>query len=72
VNFDRCPEWAEGGKMKKEALKGVTMLVLIITLAFITAVVSANAQSSGKLSALMPFEFNNSEPATLYIIASLR
>jgi hypothetical protein len=43
--------------MKKQALKAVTMLVSIITLAFMTAVVS-NAQSGAqKLRANIPFDF---------------
>jgi hypothetical protein len=43
--------------MKKELLKGFTMLALIIALALATAVASANAQSSKKVVANIPFEF---------------
>lgn len=43
--------------MKKDILKGFTMLALIVTLALATAVVSANAQSSTRLVANIPFEF---------------
>jgi hypothetical protein len=43
--------------MKKELLKGFTMLMLIVVLALATAVVSANAQSSNKVVADIPFEF---------------
>lgn len=44
--------------MKKEFLKGFTMLALIIALALATAVASANAQSSKRIVANIPFEFN--------------
>ena len=45
--------------MKKELLKGLTMLALIVTLALVTAVVSANAQANaGKVVANVPFEFS--------------
>jgi hypothetical protein len=47
--------------MAKQALKGVTMLVLIISIAFITAVVSANAQTPGRLNLVK----NNSIPETV-------
>jgi uncharacterized protein involved in type VI secretion and phage assembly len=43
--------------MKKELLKGVTMLMLIVVLAFATAIVSANAQSSNRVVAEIPFQF---------------
>jgi len=42
--------------MKKEILKGVTMLALLVALALATAVVSANAQSTQVVSNI-PFEF---------------
>jgi len=42
--------------MKKEILKGFTMLALIVTLALATAVVSANAQSK-TIVANVPFDF---------------
>ncbi|MFN2514741.1 MAG: hypothetical protein ABR556_00880 [Pyrinomonadaceae bacterium] len=43
--------------MKKEFLKGFTMLVLIMTLALAAAVVSANGQSANRMVANIPFEF---------------
>jgi hypothetical protein len=47
--------------MKKEFLKGLTMLILLVVLAFTTAVASGQTQSMNaatKLSANIPFEFN--------------
>ena len=46
--------------MKKELLKGFTMLMLIVALALASAVVSANAQSSksNRVVADIPFEFS--------------
>jgi hypothetical protein len=87
LKFDRRPYRAEGEKMTKQALKGITMLVIIISLAFITAVVTANAQATGRLKAEVGHQLrtstsekaidrelarNNSEPETVTIIASLR
>jgi peptide subunit release factor 1 (eRF1) len=43
LKFDPGPERANGEKMTKQALEVVMMLVLIVSLAFLTAVVSANA-----------------------------
>ena len=43
--------------MKKELLKGLTMLMVVVALAVATAVVSAHAQSS-KVVADIPFEFS--------------
>lgn len=43
--------------MKKEVVKGFTMVVLIVVIALAAAVVSANAQSSTRLVANIPFEF---------------
>src|SRR5882762_3123573 len=43
--------------MKKELLKGLTMLMVVVSLAVATAVVSAHAQSS-KIVADIPFEFS--------------
>lgn len=37
--------------MKKQFLKGLMMLVLIISMAFVTAVVSANAQGFARVAA---------------------
>jgi len=51
------PQKARGEKMKKEILKGFTMLMFIVALALATAAVS-NAQSSNqKIIADVPFEF---------------
>jgi hypothetical protein len=56
--FDRRPTRAEGREMKKQILKGLTMLVIIMTMAFLTAVISANAQTrGGNLRADVPFDF---------------
>jgi len=62
--------------MKKELLKGITMLALIVTLALVTAVVSANAQSanSSKVVANVPFEFSvgyKSMPAGEYSLQTI-
>ena len=43
--------------MKKQVLKGFSMLMLIVAVALATAVVSANAQSSSKVISNIPFEF---------------
>lgn len=43
--------------MKKEILKGFTMLLLIVALALATAAVSVNAQSRNEVRASIPFEF---------------
>jgi len=43
--------------MKKEVVKGITMLTTIVVIALATAVVSANAQSSRTVSSNVPFEF---------------
>jgi hypothetical protein len=42
--------------MVKQMIKGLTMLVLLATLSFVTAVVSANGQSSRQV-ANIPFDF---------------
>jgi hypothetical protein len=44
--------------MKKELLKGFTMLMLVVVLGLATAVASANAQSANKVFADIPFEFS--------------
>ena len=45
--------------MKREFLKGFTMLVLVVTLALTLAVVSANGQSTAnRVVANVPFEFS--------------
>jgi hypothetical protein len=43
--------------MKKELLKGFTMLALLVIIAFATALVSANAQSAQKVTGDIPFDF---------------
>ena len=44
--------------MKKELLKGFTMLMLVVALALATAVASANAQSANRIAADIPFDFS--------------
>jgi hypothetical protein len=44
--------------MKKELLKGFTMLVLVAVLAFSTAIASGQSANANKVSANIPFEFN--------------
>lgn len=60
--------------MKKEILKGVSMVTLLVGIAFATAVVSANAQSTNKLViSNVPFEFvvgDQTMPAGEYRIRS--
>jgi hypothetical protein len=48
----------KGEEMKRELLKGITMLALLVTLGLSAAVVSANAQSAPKVVADVPFEFS--------------
>ncbi len=59
--------------MRKQLLKGLTMLTAIMTLAMVTAVVSANGQTvKGKAS--VPFEFvvgDQSLPAGAYTVTAL-
>ena len=43
--------------MKKEIAKGLTMVMLVVAIAFATAVVSANGQSAKNVVATIPFEF---------------
>lgn len=61
--------------MKRELLKGFTMIALIVALALATAVVSANAQSSAKIVvASVPFEFSvgyKAMPAGEYSLRTL-
>jgi len=61
--------------MRREFLKGFTMLVLIVTLALATAVVSANGQSTAnKVVANVPFEFSvgyKALPAGSYSVQSV-
>jgi hypothetical protein len=44
--------------MKKELLKGLTMMMVIVVIALPGAVVSAKAQPSSKVVANIPFEFS--------------
>lgn len=60
--------------MKKELLKGFTMLMLVVVLALAGAVVSANAQSAGKIVSNIPFEFSvgyKTLPAGEYMVRSI-
>jgi hypothetical protein len=43
--------------MRRQLVKGITMLTLIVAIAFATAVVSANAQSANTVVSNIPFEF---------------
>lgn len=55
--------------MARQLIKGMTMLLLIVALAFVTAVASANAQSAANV----PFEFvagSRSLPAGQYYISN--
>ena len=57
--------------MKRQIVRGTTMLLLVVALAFVTAVVTANAQSR-RSNADVPFEFvasNKTLPAGQYTIA---
>jgi hypothetical protein len=60
--------------MKKELVKGFTMLMLVVVLALATAVASANAQSANKVVADIPFEFSvgyKTMPAGEYIVQTV-
>jgi hypothetical protein len=60
--------------MKKQLLKGFTMLVLMVVLALATAVASANAQSASKVAADIPFEFSvgyKTMPAGEYLVQTV-
>ena len=57
--------------MKREILKGFTMLTLIVAMALVTAVASANAQSRSVVAANVPFDFTVGEkilPAGEYTV----
>lgn len=43
--------------MRRQVVKGITMLTMIVAIAFATAVVSAHAQSSRTVVSNIPFEF---------------
>ena len=55
-----------GEEMKKEGVKGITMLTAIIVIALATAVVSANGQSSRTVVSNVPFEFVVGDTAVLH------
>ena len=61
--------------MKREFMKGFTMLVLVVMLALSLAVVSANGQSTGnRIVANVPFEFSvgyKALPAGAYSVQSI-
>ena len=60
--------------MKKELLKGFTMLALIVAIALVSAVVTANAQTSRQIVADVPFEFSigyKTLPTGQYIMQTL-
>ena len=44
--------------MRKQVVKGITMLTVVLAIAFATAVVSAQAQSAKTVVSNIPFEFN--------------
>ena len=57
--------------MGKQILKGFTMLMLVVGLAFVSAVVSANGQATGQVTADIPFQFvvgDKSLPAGEYVV----
>jgi hypothetical protein len=59
--------------MKREVLKGLSMVTLIVVIAFVTAVASANAQSAKMMVSQIPFEFvvgDQTLPAGEYRISS--
>jgi len=43
--------------MARQIAKGLTMLILLLTMALVTAVATADGQSQHKLNARIPFEF---------------
>lgn len=60
--------------MKRQLLKGFTMLVLIVGVAFTAAVVSANGQTSIGVTANIPFEFvvaDQTLPAGKYTVEKM-
>jgi hypothetical protein len=60
--------------MSKQILKGLTMLVAIITIALATAAVSANAQNRVSVAAEIPFDFvvgNAKLPAGSYRVKTI-
>jgi len=60
--------------MDKNLLKGLTIFTLMVALAIMTAVVSANAQSRMKVTANIPFEFfvgGHTLPSGDYIVQAV-
>src|SRR6266849_4361455 len=55
-SFDHCRR-ARGGNMARQILKGLTMLMAIVALAFVSAVATANGQTRNNVIAQVPFEF---------------
>jgi hypothetical protein len=58
VDTDRLAQKAKGGEMRKQLYRGLTMTVLLVAVTLAVAVGSANAQSSRKLTADVPFDFS--------------
>jgi hypothetical protein len=59
--------------MKRQLVKSLTMVMVIATVAFVTSVVSANAQGTIQVKANVPFEFvvgNEMLPAGEYTVRS--
>ena len=59
--------------MAQQIIKGATMLMLAVTLSLVTGIVTANAQSSHRAVATVPFEFkvgNKNFSAGRYAISS--
>jgi hypothetical protein len=70
--FD-LPGRQKGANMKREIVKGLAMLTLIVVIALATAVVSANGQSTRVVVADIPFEFavgDKAMPAAEYRVRS--
>lgn len=60
--------------MRQQILKGITMLMLVVAVAFMTAVASANGQSSRTVIATVPFEFKVGDkalPAGDYTVSTI-
>src|SRR5258705_6942709 len=74
TGFDK---WRKGKrrKMKREFLKGFTMLALVVTLTLTLAVISANGQSNAnRVVTNVPFEFSvgyKALPAGTYSVQSI-
>jgi hypothetical protein len=60
--------------MRQQILKGITMFMLVVAVAFMTAVPSANGQSSSTITATVPFEFKVGDkalPAGVYTVRTM-